>query len=119
MYGPYIGKPTFLFFPGIVRPKSRGWLKLKSRDPFEHPIFSANYYQHNDDIKVMIDAIKIAYKLGSMPPFDAISAKLMTTLVPGCEQYEWDLFPSDEYIECMARTLSMSGWHQAGSCRYL
>lgn len=36
---------------------------MKDNNPLSHPLIFANYYTHPDDIKVMIDGIKISLKL--------------------------------------------------------
>lgn len=46
---------TASLFPTLVRPKSRGWIRLRSTDPTEHPLIDPQYYSHPDDLKVMLE----------------------------------------------------------------
>ena len=39
----------------LLRPKSRGSIQLKSRDPFDYPVIEPNYLQHADDIKTLLN----------------------------------------------------------------
>lgn len=40
-----------------------GSLRLKDNNPLSHPLIFANYYTHPDDVKVMVEGIKIGLKL--------------------------------------------------------
>ena len=46
----------------ISRPKSRGWLKIQSADPTQHPRIQPNYFSDPDDIRVYREGIRIAGK---------------------------------------------------------
>ena len=46
---------TSSLFATLVRPKSRGWIRLRSSDPTEHPLIDPKYYSHPDDVKVMLE----------------------------------------------------------------
>lgn len=51
--------------PTVLHPKSRGVLKLRNKHPLSHPLIYANYLTHPDDVKVLLDGIKIALKLAN------------------------------------------------------
>ncbi|MGH6916918.1 MAG: GMC family oxidoreductase [Geminicoccaceae bacterium] len=53
--------------PGIVRPKSRGYLKLRSADPNERIAIFANSLVEDDDVKVLARAIELVRELGNSP----------------------------------------------------
>ena len=40
--------------PNVLRPKSRGWIKLKSTDPYDPPLINPKYLSdpNDEDIKV-------------------------------------------------------------------
>ncbi|GBN17743.1 L-sorbose 1-dehydrogenase [Araneus ventricosus] len=50
VYKPYLGKSTFTFFPVLLRPKSRGTVRLKSDDPYEYPLIDFNLFQYEEDL---------------------------------------------------------------------
>ena len=41
--------------PMILRPKSVGSVKLKSKNPLDKPLLEAGYFTHPDDIKVLVE----------------------------------------------------------------
>lgn len=55
LYYPLVHHDTASLFATLVRPKSRGWLRLRSADPSDPPIIDPQYYNHPDDVKVMIE----------------------------------------------------------------
>ncbi|CAH1975010.1 unnamed protein product [Acanthoscelides obtectus] len=57
------GTRSVQIIPTVLHPKSRGYLKLKDNNPLSHPLIYGNYYTHPDDIKVMIEGIKMGLRL--------------------------------------------------------
>lgn len=49
--------------PTLIHPKSRGFLKLKDNNPLSHPLIYARYLTHPDDVKILVDGIKLALRL--------------------------------------------------------
>ena len=41
----------------LVRPRSRGWIKLRSADSSDYPIINPRYYSEKIDLKVMLEGI--------------------------------------------------------------
>lgn len=59
VYGDYEGLDAFTIVPVLLRPKSRGRLTLRSTDQSDPPIIDMNYYDHEDDLNTMVQAIKM------------------------------------------------------------
>ena len=57
-YKQFEGDDTGLLLPTLLRPKSRGYIKLRSTDPHIDPIIQPNYLSHPADIETLIDALK-------------------------------------------------------------
>lgn len=55
----YEGEDAFSIVPILLHPKSRGRVSLKSSNPFDSPIFEANYYDDEEDIKTIVRGIKM------------------------------------------------------------
>ncbi|XP_023243826.1 E3 ubiquitin-protein ligase HUWE1-like [Centruroides sculpturatus] len=49
-YSPFEYDDAFSIFPVLIHPKSRGYVKLRSANPYEHPIIQPNYLSHPEDI---------------------------------------------------------------------
>ncbi|KAH8245563.1 hypothetical protein KR032_012087 [Drosophila birchii] len=104
----------FMIFPMILRPKSRGRIKLRSRDPLEHPRIYANYFADPYDLNITVRGIEQAVRLLDKPAFRDIGARLLDKVVPGCEQHKWR---STEYWQCYARHFTLTIYHYSGTAK--
>lgn len=114
VFKPYEGHGTYTMLPVILRPKSRGYIKLRSAEPSNPPIIQPNYLTHPHDIQSMVDAMKITIKVGLSPAFKKLNSALITAKYPGCERFE---LYSDKYLACMARVYTATLYHPIGTCR--
>jgi len=108
------GTDTFMIFPMILRAKSRGRIKLRSRNPLVHPLIYANYFNHPYDMNITVRGIQKAVSLIDMPAFRAINAKVLNKQIPGCRQHVW---MSAKYWECHARHFTFTIYHYAGTAK--
>ena len=71
-FGEITGQDAHSYSIGVVliRPKSKGYLTLKSGDPLEKIGIVPNYYDHEDDIKAMQVGLQLGLEIGNAPPFD-------------------------------------------------
>lgn len=58
----------FLVFPMIMRPKSKGRLRLKDANPFSHPLIDPNYFADETDLDVAVAGVRIFFSLFPPPP---------------------------------------------------
>ncbi|XP_057658303.1 glucose dehydrogenase [FAD, quinone] isoform X2 [Diorhabda carinulata] len=100
--------------PAVLHPKSRGSLRLRDNNPLSPPLIFANYFTHPDDVKVMIEGIKVALRLSETKALGRYGIQLDRTPVRGCERLT---FGSDNYWECAAKQQTGPENHQAGSCK--
>jgi len=56
---PIVGRDGFQIVPIMLKPKSRGRIRLKSSNPFHWPRMYHNYYTHPADIQTMLRGIKL------------------------------------------------------------
>lgn len=101
-------KPAFGMVPVLMKPKSRGYIKLKSRSPFVWPVMQPNYYSHPDDMKVMLEGVKMSVKVAEAKAFKRFGARLHPVPYPGCEHVP---FRSDQYWECLLMNYGSSLQH--------
>jgi choline dehydrogenase len=57
--------------PTLVTPRSRGYLQLRSNDPFDKPKIFGNYLSASEDLKTLLWGLELARELGKAQAFDA------------------------------------------------
>ena len=92
----------------LTRPKSRGYIKLRSSNPFDYPVINPNYLEHTDDLRVYIDSVRLARKIVSTPAFDDF---LENELAPG------NGVQTNEAISNWIREALTTLWHYSGTCK--
>ena len=58
VFGPVAGRDAYSLVPIILRPRSRGRIKLRSNDPFLAPLLYANYFEDVYDLHVLVEGVK-------------------------------------------------------------
>ncbi|XP_023214262.1 glucose dehydrogenase [FAD, quinone]-like [Centruroides sculpturatus] len=113
-YKPFSFKESFAIIPSLLHPKSRGYIKLRSTNPHDHPIIQPNYLSRFEDILVLVDALKEVLRLGNSIALKIYGARIFPRRIPGCEKY---VQFSDEDLHCIIRTLSTTAYHPVGTCK--
>ncbi|KAJ8668551.1 hypothetical protein QAD02_010214 [Eretmocerus hayati] len=102
--------------PTVAIVKSRGYLKLKSKNPLDHPKFYPNYFGDHRDMKVLIDGVHEILKFADTPTMKALDMKVITDNHKSCPSPKYK-FGTDEYWECYIRANTGPENHQVGTCR--
>jgi choline dehydrogenase len=98
---------VMIMLPGLVRPLSRGWVRLASADPLAKPLVHTNYLGCDSDLERMTDAVRLARRIYGT---QALGAWVQQEVAPGPGF-------SDERLSEYVRLAADSYHHQAGSCR--
>ncbi len=98
----------FTLIPGIVRPQSRGWLRLPSASPLDPPIINPRYLSADEDVAGLLRGIEMSREIGMANAFRPWRVR---EVVPG--PLAEDQRSLREYI---ATTVS-TWFHPAGSCK--
>lgn len=114
MYKPIEGMHSFMVFPMLMRPKSKGRIVLQDSSYMSKPYIFPNYYAHKEDVKTMVEGIKLAINISQQPAMKEIGARLHDIPLKGCRNFR---FGSDEYWECHARHFTFTIYHQSGTCK--
>ncbi len=90
------------------RPTSRGHIRIRSADPFEHPAIVANAFSTDNDVEEMLAAVKFLRSIAAQP---ALAARLAEELRPG------PAVQSDEALIADFRARSGTVYHPGCTCR--
>ncbi|XP_053402715.1 glucose dehydrogenase [FAD, quinone]-like [Mercenaria mercenaria] len=97
-----------------THPKSRGTVRLRSNDPFDHPILDPRYLQEQTDVDDLIAGIRVWEKYIETPTMKGLGCNVDDMRKSFCLQHE---FRSDAYWECMIRCLAVTGYHICCTCK--
>ena len=94
--------------PWQQRPESKGYVKLKSADPFEQPEIQPNYLTEETDRRVLVAAMRLARRLLKSKPL--------------ASYYDYEDFPgdkvqSDDELLGAAKERGTTTFHPMGTCR--
>lgn len=89
VFGSVKGHHAFTIAPVLMRPKSRGRIFLKGRNPFLHPHLQPNFYSNYDDLIVLREGIKMALKVGESRAFRRFGTKFHSVPFVGCEHLQF------------------------------
>jgi choline dehydrogenase len=94
--------------PGVVRPLSRGTLRLASDDPAAAPLVDPNLLAEPHDLEALVDAVEICREIGGAPAFDHWRE---AEVAPGP-----DARTRDDLRDYVRRAVT-TYHHQVGTCR--
>ena len=92
----------------LLRPKSRGSVTLYGSNPSLHPKITLNMLDHDDDKKIMVQAVKVARSILSQSPLSENNGK---EIFPGSKTQ------SDEEIMTFLKNKANTIYHPVGTCK--
>ena len=92
----------------LLRPKSRGSVKLASNNPFAAPLIDMGFLNDHDDVERLIRGFKIMRGILNQPALAELGGREMPVLANA---------QSDEEIEQYIRNHADTIYHPAGTCR--
>jgi choline dehydrogenase len=95
-----------LITPCVLQEESRGSVRLASNDPTAHPIIRNNFYAAENDMRLMLDAMRLTLELGRQAPMRRYCSEGFN--VPASESEE-------DLREHIART-TFAIYHPVGTC---
>ena len=98
----------FMFSMGIMRPASRGGVRLKSANPAEHPVIRFNYLEAESDCREMIDGVHRTREMVSQPAWQELRGEELT---PGPD------VKTDAEILAWVRSIGSTEYHPCSTCR--
>ena len=91
----------------LLHPRSRGTIRLRSRDPLAPPLIQPNYLDHPDDRDLLLLGARLARRIVASRGFEPFRGE---ELLPG------DAAQSDEELAAGLARLAETLYHPAGTC---
>lgn len=114
MFDDIKNQDVFGIFPMMLRPKSRGFIKLQSKNPLRYPLLYHNYLTHPDDVGILREGVKAAVAFGQTEAMKRFGARFHDRQVPNCKHHP---MYSDEYWDCAIRQYTMTIYHMSGTTK--
>jgi choline dehydrogenase-like flavoprotein len=92
----------------VLRPKSRGTLRLASKDPFAAPLIDPNFLSDRDDVDRLMSGFKIMRKVLGQPALSQLGGKEVAASASAT---------TDAQIEQFIRNKADTIYHPVGTCR--
>ncbi|XP_044727490.1 glucose dehydrogenase [FAD, quinone]-like [Chrysoperla carnea] len=105
-------KQAFSLHPLLLKPKSRGTVRLQNSNPFSDPLIDFNYFSDPSDVENLLDGIKEAINIAEQPALKPYGTKLEKNKISACDKYE---FRSDDYWRCQIYELPTTFNHACGT----
>jgi choline dehydrogenase-like flavoprotein len=100
--------PCFTILPGLIYPKSRGELRLRSKDPTDKPLLDPHYLEEDEDMALLVTAVKMARELAVQKP---LAGFLKGEATPGPK------VTTDAEIRAAVRLYAKTIYHPVGTCK--
>lgn len=107
-HGGYEFENGYTLYPGLLKPRSRGKLTLRSADPTQPPLIDPAYLSDPEDVRRLVAAIRQARAIGNSPAFAEWRKR---EAAPGPD------FESDAELEEYVRNSAATYYHPVGTCR--
>jgi len=104
----HVDRHGFQAHVGPMRSKSRGYVRLASTDPNEHPRIKFNYLSHEDDLIEMRACVRLTREIFAQAAFDPYRAE---ELAPGPQ------IESDADIDAYVKANVESAYHPSCTCK--
>jgi choline dehydrogenase len=111
LWFPLVTKPPVHAFTarvGILHALSRGWVRLRSSNPLDHPRIRFNMFTEQADLDAMVNAVKISRDIFNQSPMRELIAE---ELLPGGR------FQTDSELAQAIRQQAEHRHHAVGTCR--
>jgi choline dehydrogenase len=99
---------TFSVVPVLLYPKSRGEIRLKTADPTQAPAIDARYFSDDDDMRVMVEGVRLGQRIARSKVLDGARGKPLT---PVCDADD------DKTLRALVRKRCNTLFHPVGTCK--
>lgn len=97
----------YIILPTLLKPKSRGYVGLRSANPLDTPLIQPNYLTHEDDRRVLIQGIRQALAVKQADAFGPYRERIQTPVNSSSDDAIW------QHILQQLETV----YHPVGTCK--
>ncbi|MGN6663001.1 MAG: GMC family oxidoreductase [Solirubrobacterales bacterium] len=94
--------------PVLVKPRARGWVRLRSTDPAAKPRILTNSLSDDEDVAALVAGVRLSREIAAAGPFAEVLGR---ELFPGGEA------DTDEALAADVRRRAELLYHPVGTCR--
>lgn len=105
---------VLVVYVGLLKPTSKGYIKLRSSDPADKPKLYSNYLDKDEDVETLVRALKFQADYIKTKSFESHQGILIRLPLAACKSMEYQ---SDEYWRCYASYMTRSMNHQVGTTK--
>jgi choline dehydrogenase len=103
----------FSIGPTLIRPKSCGFVELRSTDPNDPPVIQPNYFEKAEDLDLFVKGFRLAFDLANTQAFDEFRGEIYGDDKMGLIAHDSSDAEIADYIRNTAETL----YHPVGTCK--
>ena len=103
-----------IVYPILLKPRSRGVVRLRSTDPADPVKIHANYFAEKADLETLLKSVDVIKALVNTETLKRHGMRLHHFDIPGCRHAKPD---TEEYWECNVRHVTTSLFHACGTAR--
>ena len=111
-------RKNFIFGQVLLQiPRSFGYLRLVSNNPFVYPEFSPEFLTHPKDFEDFVEITKFLFYFYERSSIAHYLERHKP--IPGCQfcPNQRYVYECDSYISCYIKQLTYTGYHPVGTCR--
>lgn len=92
----------------LVKPKSRGKIELRSKNPLDKPRIYGNYLEETEDVETLIRAVSLIKRIVNTNTARDHECFFVKVNITGCAHIEFD---KPGYWECYVRHMTSTGYN--------
>ncbi|KAJ8872726.1 hypothetical protein PR048_026340 [Dryococelus australis] len=100
--------------PVVLKPRSKGYVKVNSTDPLQPPLIQPNFLQDEADVQVLLRGIDYSLKILQMPALQNLKFQLDADAIPGCGHL---VVGTEKFWRCIIRVSSTTLFHPVSTCK--